>query len=121
MMSREIKFRAWDAIKKEMVQMPIIQKVVAPRVYYYASVPSRQAEPKLMQYTGLKDKSGVEIYEGDILELKPYAPMEVKFGDGAFFVTPNPYWDVKISSEYLRKAGLEVIGNIYQNPELIEG
>ena len=73
----------------------------------------------LMQYTGLKDKNGKEIYEGDILK-------------GTFYVFPMPeydyvfqiYWDEKekgFMASYFEPSECEVIGNIYDNPELLGG
>jgi len=77
------------------------------------------SEPTLMQYTGLKDKNGKEIYEGDIVnswyeeyntggigsEFKKHI---VEFKMGAFTNCINTYKPI------------EVIGNIYENPELLE-
>ena len=73
----------------------------------------------LMQYTGLKDKNGKEIYEGDILK-------------GTFYGFPMPeydyvfqiYWDEKekgFMASYFEPSECEVIGNIYDNPELLGG
>ncbi|NSO06119.1 hypothetical protein HRE09_13565 [Enterococcus faecalis] len=80
----------------------------------------------LMQSTGLKDKNGVEIFEGDILVYdapKKYAHRrsmhEIAYTDGRFF------WEfldlVFCQSNILYRDGYLVIGNIHENPELLEG
>lgn len=79
----------------------------------------------LMQYTGLKDKNGVEIYEGDMVEYKAYNIWhrdEVKFTDGKFHGNLNGVKE-ELQSRYdlglIVTLGCEVIGNIYENPELL--
>jgi uncharacterized phage protein (TIGR01671 family) len=66
--------------------------------------------PTLMQFTGLKDKNGKDIYEGDIVEKLTYPRdvFEVKFTGGAFTI-----------ARYI-PSQCKVIGNIYQNPELLK-
>lgn len=72
----------------------------------------------LMQYTGLKDKNGKEIYEGDIINKDNNSPYsyEVFFDNGCFFVKTINYG--------LKRLGffvdIEVIGNIYENTELLK-
>lgn len=81
---------------------------------------------KLMQYTGLKDKNGVEIYEGDIFKIENHWPIYVvKYADeaatfglqsrgGSF----KPFTTVlKESNDYPMTA---ILGNIYENPEMLE-
>ncbi|KIV60342.1 hypothetical protein TS65_00585 [Aneurinibacillus migulanus] len=73
-------------------------------------------EAELMQYTGLKDRNGRDIYEGDINGSDE--PMYVAYQDGCFglkFKNNPSYFDSCINWDQL-----EIIGNIYQNPELLE-
>ena len=65
------------------------------------------------QYTGLKDKNGKRIFEGDILEFRAGRSHIVRFEDGCFIFTGTA-----IPVRYADK--FEVIGNIHDNPELLE-
>ena len=65
------------------------------------------------QFTGLTDKNGKRIFEGDILSLRTGKPHLVKFEEGGFVLT-----DTAIPFRYADK--FEVIGNIHDNPELIK-
>lgn len=72
----------------------------------------------IMQYTGLKDKNDKEIYEGDIVKhATDEGVYKVIFEDGGFYVKNLFEYDFQTINEY----PLEVIGNIYENPELMEG
>ena len=76
---------------------------------------------ELMQYTGLKDKDGKEIYEGDILR-DEYGSRKVKWimEHCAFLVfATNPSRYIAMESDGQLK-NTEIIGNIYENPELLE-
>lgn len=77
---------------------------------------------KIMQYTGLHDKNGKEIYEGDIVKAKHRGYIGI--GQVQY---DNEYCDYKIyineNKDYVplwKSVDLEVIGNIYENPELLE-
>ena len=90
-----------------------------------------KVEPKTVgQYTGLTDKNGTKIFEGDVVRISEddydglhYSGNEVYYSDGAFCVEyETPEYDVT-SIGFLVREGVEVevIGNIYDNPELIGG
>ena len=65
------------------------------------------------QFTGLTDKNGKKIYEGDILALRTKRPHIVKFEDGGFVLTGTAI-PIRHADKF------EVIGNIHDNPELLE-
>ena len=112
---REIKFRAWD--KKGQIGMidnPKLDVVLENKRYV------------VIQFTGLKDKNGKEIYEGDVLRFlftdlevdkidENYIKARVVFEEGRFFMKDNCD-----SKYYFDEENCEVIGNIYKNPELLE-
>jgi hypothetical protein len=112
---RNIKFRLWNgtSILKKSFKIHFDGQVEAALPYSenpYVEI--------LMQYTGLKDRNGVEIYEGDVIvDLSHKCRWLVGlhcFG----FVALNP-WD-KLDFVMLDDYTFEVVGNIYENPELLE-
>ena len=123
---REIKFRAWDKKRKKMI---FLKKLL----------PALEDRYILMQYTGLKDKKREEIYEGDILRYKPYHNLgyenEYKIGvvewgetgDSDDYCHSHHYeWVVNddsladIADGVYEGFECEVIGNIFENPELLK-
>ena|SRR5690625_1009634 len=120
---REIKFRAWD---KESGRMFSIARFdFADHTVYshlFACEGYLAENLKIMQYTGLKDKNGREIYEGDIVKyphiVSAKSNWEVSFRGGSF-VIKQKYLGISLH-ELAHKNNLEVIGNIYENPELFE-
>ena len=114
---REIKFRAWDVPNKEMLDHQMIDDAFGFRIF------DNDPDDFIpMQYTGLTDKSGRPIYEGDIVITgqidSVYNPVEwqavVEFKKGAFVADDGLLSDAETNFPY------EVIGNIYENPELLE-
>ena len=73
--------------------------------------PEVMANLELMQFTGLLDKNGREIYEGDIIKRGEFGASRVEFSEGAFVLAEGEYEPL---SHYMRDAW-EVIGNIYEN------
>ena len=111
---RDIKFRAWDkTINKILISNKIFINT-AGRILNFAN-PNH--ELIIMQYTGILDKNGKEIYEGDM----------VKYNDITTVVKWKENWDdcecsfAGYSFPSTNPKNLEVIGNIYQNQELLEG
>lgn len=115
---RQIKFRAWAKGKKAMLQVGDQYGTTHDLDCCNYCIQGQDIE--LMQYTGLKDKNGVEIFEGDVVniiegELKIIG--EICFQDGVFgHHEENRYTPFN----RLINSKLEIIGNVHQNPELLE-
>lgn len=123
---REIKFRAWDRLTKKFNKIKdlitIDGSVQAVRFAHFADGKDFQGIDyvNLQQYTGLKDCKGVEIYEGDIIRLigidiSGSRTTEVIFTSGSFREKYMGY-----ALEIYKTHEIEVIGNIYENPELLK-
>jgi len=130
---REVKFKFWDSKNKIMVYFnPLILVNDELLMQYLANLMVERPQD-LRQYTGLKDKNGVEIYVGDVLKDDCEEILEVKFGKlplnksgdcvctyRAFYAKSYgrlgsaPYYECQSIGEWM-----EIIGNIYEHPELI--
>ncbi|MGQ7330816.1 YopX family protein [Streptococcus suis] len=129
-----MRFRAWHKAMQRMSEILAISyerqkvKIKHQQGITHMTIPLDDAI--LMQSTGLFDANGKEIFEGDVVRLDSRYIMVVKYGRhyieckpnayrgiGFFLITkdlPNPKYPVFPDGEY------EIIGNIYQNPELME-
>ncbi len=122
---REIKFRAWDG-NKLLHQEALFWNGESFVSGLWQNCQTHiewgdQVEVELMQYTGLKDRNGVEVFEGDVVS---YTNMKLgqqvavvewnPFGSMAGFQCKNPFVNIFDSEEIL------VVGNIHENPELLE-
>lgn len=122
---RDIKFRAWDKDNDQM----IYDFGLTPSDYFPYQLPDDNCESpedpanysyfdnaELMQYTGLKDKNGKEIYEGDIAKHPKGDVAHVVFIDGRFTLqdTTHPKYTYAIAD-----VEWEVIGNVHENGDLL--
>lgn len=115
---REIKFRAWNQELKRMAYSDDVHF----KTFGWWGVIVLNREPKtetgeiVMQYTGLKDKNGKEIYEGDVVKIRKKNWIGMK----------EVYWDevtLRLAPATIRQTkesiSIEILGNIYENPELL--
>lgn len=148
---REIKFRAYLHNEKEVVMVSDIN-FIEKWIGYYDTTGMNDAEAfelirsgqhnadcpfercGLMQYTGLKDKNGVEIYEGDIVSCTTFSyiePLERIIATVSYssrrmsFVfgekSPLCYRNLDELTNDVYTYEIEILGNIYENPNLLEG
>ena len=133
---REIKFRAWRAPKdyphiKEMHYFDMFSVTSGDGsqefntdkgiLYYYEA-----AECPLMQYLGLKDKQDVEIYAGDIVDITPmhegaFGKYKVAYSYSCWVLEPLEKANQGETFGITESKALKVIGNVFENPELLGG
>ena len=114
-MKREIKLRALT-LENELIYFDLHESELSgdSDCFYVDCISCKIGTEQL--FTGLKDKNGKEIYEGDILEWdhrKAKDARVIEFVEGGFWI--HGINGFEIPAEHLR----EIIGNIYENPELI--
>jgi len=116
------KFRAWDGDYKKMLDVDSIDfKYQTAWLSWHDDDVNQGAyelpikDLKLMQYTGFKDKNRKEIFDGDIVKHGVWNDIDrVEIVGRGFLLVPIMDWD----EEYINEC--EIIGNIYENPELME-
>lgn len=115
---REIKFRVWD---KEFSGGGDMGDLTSFKDYMWPVILGRYGKDSryvVMQYTGLKDKNGKEIYEGDIVK-RGKTVGKIVWNNGGFRwhtnFTPLNFMPMSINFEFEH----EIIGNIYENPKLL--
>lgn len=117
---REIKFRAWDEYNKQYSEEPFYRITISNDGQVYNSENDEWYDPNtryvIQQYTGLKDKNGKEIYEGDIVifDSEKYI---IKYSYASFGMVDKG-GDIEIPLTLLTTYCIKVIGNIFENPEL---
>lgn len=132
---REIKFRIWDKGRREMITNSIDYEM---RCLEFRGPKKHEASISIgfadywwerfefMQYTGLKDKNEMEIYEGDVVKtqnchFEDEGVYTVKWADGECgFWLLRGMLHCGLSESELEALHLEVIGNIHENPELLK-
>ena len=124
---REIKFRVWDPAEKQMCPV-IVADFQDIKAKAFCRFPKSGTQgiisADLMQYVGAKDKNGVEIYEGDIIRgrtgrYQVDCVVRWSMGNCGFIAEPTIIERTYLCLNPGSTKSYEVIGNIYENPELV--
>ena len=130
------KFRAWHIHRQimcEVIRIDFEQEIVTLDLetdddeYYWMETDWNFSDVEIMQYTGCRDKNGIEIYEGDVIKDKYDKTWLVQWYVGAFVITnkiPDSDGQTSTYSHFNNVSNhhfyFEVIGNMWENPELLE-
>lgn len=127
-MNRIIKFRAWDKINKRWLSWEIGTFRAGERNFAFEEIWGN-GNYILLQFTGLTDKNGKEIYEGDVIHYKKdkggwegdeTGVIKFYVSDGCYYLELEQDGSRQASLHELRQPYYEVIGNVWENPELIK-
>jgi len=124
---RENKYRAWDGVYMHDVGQIIFHNSHSNPFTVFGESNNIIEDPELMQFTGLHDSNGVEIYEGDIVSANYTEPLIVSFNNNNYSELMG--WNLlnKNNNAYSYYYGLSpdasftVIGNIYEHRDLLKG
>ena len=121
------KYRAWDSVEKKFVEHffitdnGLICNMEKPTSDSKLLIPIEKSELILMQSTGLVDKNGKEIFEGDIVRF--FDSLYTVFYDikeGCYRLKPHDdRWVVDYMSSFSSEESFEIVGNIYENKECL--
>lgn len=125
---REIKFRAWDSARKEMIatgfhvigevtMFSVIEQWLSEHPIEGKGILERLADVVILEFTGMQDSEGKDIYEGDILE-GTISKWKVVFKNGCFLLEELYSIDFLTMFEANFKV-IKIIGNIYENLNII--
>ncbi|SDJ68598.1 YopX family protein [Alkalibacterium thalassium] len=141
-MNRQIKFRAWDSEANIMIYSDHRTRKLYDAYYGFEMNEKGELECRwegdfleshvldggtldnIMQYTGLKDKNGVEIYEGDIVEYELFGrekKMTIEYNQESASFKYCIADEIKFTFDGGNNERMAVIGDIHENPELLGG
>ena len=118
---RQIKFRAWEAEYSQMVSWEELKDPCSSGVYLDYLEPDPSGDPVIMQFTGAIDSDGSEIYEGDICQTEDFTALVEWDSEILGFRLVMREGDKITSFPFMTRNAKhwKIVGNIYENPELV--